>query len=153
MDGIVKVSYPSKDVGLLEIKCPYVNAECTNIPQNLAALCLTRQNFYLKLDEDNKKIGINKKHNYYFQVQTQLGVLGMSWCDFMVYYKVENMNICDSLFIRIQFEREFYEAEIIPKLHDFYLQGVVPEVITRRIKKGERLYPNSKKYNYRQINT
>ena len=149
VDGVVKVSAPNEDTGLLEIKCPDVNTHIddqSSIPKTLIELCHTRKYFYLTFD--GISLGINKKHNHYFQVQAQLGVLQLQWCDFMVYYKVEDLDICCVSITRVEFDRELYENQMLPKLYDFYLKGIVAEKITRRIEKGQKLCPNSKQYIY-----
>jgi hypothetical protein len=140
VDGVVKVTYPNQDTGLLEIKCPYVNLEndSTAVPKDVVELCLTRNNFYLSFDGNS--IVMNKKHNYYFQVQTQLGILKLTWCDFMVYYKVKDLEICSIFIYRIEFDKELYENYMLPLLYGFYVKGVVAEVITRRVKNGLKLY-------------
>lgn len=69
LDGVVfdPTKYPQ--CGLVEIKCPTVKniVDCK----------------YLQMD--NGFLIINKSHAYYWQVQGQLLVSGMQWCDFMVW--------------------------------------------------------------------
>lgn len=151
VDGMVEVLPPhAKDMGLLEIKCPYINAEQVNtaVPSNLIQLIIARNNFYLTL-EDVNKIVINTKHYYYSQIQAQLGILQLKWCDLMVYYKVPGTDICDSCICRVQFNSQLFENCMLPKLQEFYVVGVAAEILTRRVEKGQKLYPNSKKYIYR----
>ena len=66
-----KVYKPSRSppIGILEIKCPRVSSVLdTN---------------YLKRVGDN--LTLNKNDKYYTQVQTQLAVAGLEWCDFFVW--------------------------------------------------------------------
>ena len=66
-----KVYCPQKNpmFGLLEIKCPDTD--------NLHSLK------YLK--ETDGEFELKKNHNYFFQVQMQLAVTGLEWCDFFVW--------------------------------------------------------------------
>ena len=74
--------------GLMEAKC----LQCLSV-QN--AKCLRRINGELKL---------KKSHEYYYHIQTQLGLTGMKWCDLMVLCK-------DDYHIeRIYFDKEFFDS-------------------------------------------
>lgn len=63
-------------LGLLEIKCPISLAGQTIFDKAEGVQ-------YLK--KIGQKLSLNKKHQYYTQVQQQLGVAHMMWCDFMIY--------------------------------------------------------------------
>lgn len=68
-DGLVYDPRESPSFGLLEIKCPNVKSyvDCK----------------YLKLSNGNFKLW--KSHAYYWQVQGQLLITGLTWCDFFVW--------------------------------------------------------------------
>jgi len=57
--------------GLLEIKCPQ-GGSILNVP-------------YLQKDPNTGNLQLKRNHAYYFQIQTQLAVAGLSWCDFFVW--------------------------------------------------------------------
>ena len=59
--------------GLVEIKCPLTPEED----------CADR-NFYCHLASG--KPGLKKDHPYYYQVQGQLGLTGLKWCDSVVFF-------------------------------------------------------------------
>ena len=59
--------------GLLEIKCPNV------------ASVLEIKDGSLRRDGDSGKLNLNKNHMYYHQIQMQLAVTGLPWCDFFVW--------------------------------------------------------------------
>ena len=83
--------------GLLEIKCP----QC---PECKDAKCLKSVNGLLKL---------KKTHEYYYQVQGQLGITGLKWCDFMVCCS-------DDWHIEtIHFDQEFFN-DMHAKLSEFF---------------------------------
>ncbi len=73
--------------GLLEIKCPDTD--------NLHTLKY--------LNETDGKIELKKNHNYFFQVQMQMAVTGLEWCDFFVW--LEN----DSHLETIRFDEVFWQ--------------------------------------------
>lgn len=68
-DGLVFDPTASPQFGLLEIKCPSKESyvDCS----------------YLKIQSGRLKL--NQSHSYYWQVQGQLLITGMDWCDFVVF--------------------------------------------------------------------
>ena len=72
-----KVSCTCCGKGIVEIKCPYCHKESTidNATQD--------KNFCLKKDSSGK-IYLDHSHAYYFQVQTQLFLTDLEYCDFCV---------------------------------------------------------------------
>ncbi|XP_076116381.1 uncharacterized protein LOC143083892 [Mytilus galloprovincialis] len=74
--------------GLLEIKCP-------NTDQLSSVKCLHLIDGELKL---------KKNDNYHYQIQMQMAVTGLDWCDFFVW--LEN----DSHLETVYFDSEFWEA-------------------------------------------
>ena len=91
--------------GLLEVKCPDKNSykECQCLKQNS-----TGGEYHLK-----------RTHDFYFQVQGQLGVTGFKWCDFMVYCKE------DFIIDRIAFDEDFF-VNMKLKLDTFYFDHFLP---------------------------
>ena len=65
--------------GLLEIKCP--------LKETIDEV------MYLETNNGLRKL--KKNHAYYYQVQTQLAVSGLFWCDFYVYIKKSNGTVED----------------------------------------------------------
>ena len=95
--------------GLLEIKCPF--SICNEVP--------TADNFpYLNLG-DNVEIHLHKKHTYYYQIQIQLGVFKMSWCDFFVFtqkgYFLERVYFNDSVWTKVAKSAEFFFLNYVAK--------------------------------------
>ena len=92
--------------GLLEIKCP----QCTTI----------REAKYLKVV--NGQLKLKKVHAYYHQVQGQMGITGLRWCDFMVFCQ-EDWHI----------EKITYDVDFFTTMHcslaDFYFSYFLPEQI------------------------
>ena len=97
-----------KPFGLLEIKCPQCDSS-----QN--AKCLKTVNGQLKL---------KKGHEYYYQVQGQLGITGLRWCDFMVFCK-------DDWHIEtIDFDQDFFN-DMYVKLSLFFSCFFLPSIICK----------------------
>ena len=66
--------------------------------------------------------------DYYFQVQGQMFVTGLSWTDFVVW--LEN----GVVFIeRIQFDQASWDSQWLPALQTFYKTVFVPEMLTRQV--------------------
>lgn len=63
--------------GVLEIKCP---PTWNNLEQGLSS-----PNGYLLLCEKSGKL--NPAHNYYCQVQGQMLVCGVQWCNFVIFIR------------------------------------------------------------------
>ena len=65
--------------GLVEIKCPFTLRNVA--PEEACA----DPNFYCHLV--NGKPELKKDHPYHYQVQGQVGVSGLKWCDFVVFFQ------------------------------------------------------------------
>lgn len=65
--------------GIVEVKCPYSARDIT-----VREAC-GNPAFYLAFENDN--YNLKPGHNYYYQVQGQLLVTGVEYCDFVVYTK------------------------------------------------------------------
>ena len=62
---------------------------------------------------------LKKNHEYYDQVQGQMGLTGTKWCDFVVYTKV-GMNV-----ERITFDQDHWQ-QLREKLCSVYLTHFLP---------------------------
>ncbi len=86
-DGLVYKN--SQLEGIIEIKCPYSARNRT-----IHDACSGSSFFCTKDSSD--RIYLRKNHNYYYQVQGQLAILKVDWCDFVVWtlkdFKVERIH-------------------------------------------------------------
>lgn len=75
-DGLV---YDLNDnlVGGVEIKCPFSKKDMT------VEEAMSVPDFYLK-ESAEKKVVLDEKHLYFYQVQGQMMVLDLPWVDFVV---------------------------------------------------------------------
>ena len=98
---------PSDPWGLLEIKC--------TMKESVA------QCGYLSISKDTGHLELKRSHDYYCQVQGQMGLTGCTWCDFMVYsdneFHVE----------RIIFDADFFR-NMMEKLTRFFFRSFVQQL-------------------------
>ena len=131
-DGIVNDPSSVDDPhGLLEIKCP-ASAESTSLEE----LCGT-SNFFLKYVDG--KFHLKKSHDYYYQIQGQLHVTCRSWCDLVVWTPLgvppsppTSPSYTPIMVERINVDEDFWNAKIFPKLADFYMKHMFPEIASPR---------------------
>jgi putative phage-type endonuclease len=105
-DGIVEQTHRisrKKTRFLLEIKCPYYKKSYDYIP-----------------------------HYYYDQIQGVMAVLGLPFCDFVVWNKEETQ------IRRFKFEKTYWENELYPALRDFYMNQYLPRLILKQLNKLEK---------------
>lgn len=97
--------------GIAEVKCPVTKFNVTPLD------ACTDPNFYMEKCGENS-CRLKKSHDYYYQVQGQLGITGAAWCDFIVYTKV-------GLYVqRIIPDVPFWE-EIRAKLQAYYFDHFI----------------------------
>ena len=60
---------------------------------------------YVTTDPITKELTLKRNHEYYYQVQCQLGLTGIEWCDFFSY-----MNDTKFMCIRILFDQDFFQS-------------------------------------------
>jgi len=135
-------------IGNMEIKyVQFPNKLNIEQKQNVNLLTFIASNIKnscLELTNGNA-LKLKTRHHYYSQIQGAMGVTKRQWCDLIVYtyYGKE-----DDLFIeRIYFDPIFWN-ELKAALLDFCLYGVVPEILTQRIRRGKQLNPT--KYIYKK---
>lgn len=95
--------------GVLEIKCPYsINRE----------VITSKEVHEIYLDFMGMHQGratLNPKHKYYAQGQGEMAVLGLTWCDFVIWAAAAESNIYTQ---RIEFDPDFV-SKMLPKLQEF----------------------------------
>ena len=99
-DGMIKCSCCGK--GILEIKCPYSVHD--GVPKDVYFLKETRQ------------------HQYYYQVQGQMGILEYSYCDFVVWTPH------DIVIERIMFDQPFFDT-MKKQLDLFFVKVILPKIL------------------------
>ena len=111
-DGKVIDTQEESIFGLVEIKCPEKYAD-----YNLADVALVEKGFCMEVVND--KIVLKKDHPYYDQVQMQMAITGIKWCDFVVYSR-------KSLLIdRVRFNNQYW-LDLQRKIYEFYFRYYIP---------------------------
>ncbi|XP_037501046.1 uncharacterized protein LOC119374915 [Rhipicephalus sanguineus] len=129
-DRIVTVN---GEEGLLEVKCPFSKRGLT-----IEEACADRA--FCSIFQDGEAI-LKRDHHYFYQVQGQMAVTGHKWCDLVLW--VESGNPTEPHQInaeRIDFDLNFWEQEILPGLLHFMRHALVPELLTKRLKRLGKLY-------------
>ncbi|XP_062576556.1 uncharacterized protein LOC134238447 [Saccostrea cucullata] len=78
-DGLIMCKCCGK--GLIEIKCSYSHQNET--PYDIAG----DSSYHLYRDESNGSVYLRPDSPWYIQIQGQLGILSLPWCDFVFYTK------------------------------------------------------------------
>lgn len=112
-DGKVVDIGCEENFGLVEIKCPSSKFAVTPLE------ACADPNFCLHIVDGSPKL--KRTHVYYDQVQGQMGITGVTWCDFIVYTS------CGLSIERIPFELEHWKR-LREKLHNVYFSFFLPAV-------------------------
>ena len=103
--------------GLAEYNCPYILRE-----KFIEEVISSKQasQFCLRWQEDGC-LKLKKTHDDFYQVQSQLAITRLSWCDFVVWSPKE-------LHVEwVQADPKFWEGTL-PKLRKFYDMAILPEL-------------------------
>ena len=123
--------------GGLEVKCPYSKRS-----MSVTEAC-SDSKFYLTLLDGHPVL--KRSHAYFYQVQGQMYACNLPWVDFLVWFGNDVIAVQ-----RVKFERKWWLKEAMPALMFFYIRAFLPEVLTRRVKRGVPLYRHGGWVNYRQ---
>lgn len=111
--------------GCLEVKCPYLLRSTTF--ESLKAYAAVKNSCLVEKDEE---VVLSKSHPYYFQVQMQIFVTNVSYCDFVIW--------SPNLFFkqRVLPDFEFWEkySETAKKFHS---EVIMPELLGKYFTKKE----------------
>ena len=113
-DEMVHCLYCGK--GTLEIKCPYLCKDKT-----LEEKCKEKTFCF---ESKNGNLILKKDHAYYYQIQIQLKVCQVSYCDFVVWNKEQLL--CQ----RIMYDSQFIE-DALKMVEGFVKQCILPELISK----------------------
>ena len=113
-DGLV---FDNAEFGLIEIKCPYSKREWA--PEEM----LQDEKFYVKLFEGKPILKQGHSSGYYTQIQMDMGLCGLKFCDFVV-YTFKGMIISRTLF------DEHFFISLVERLNLFYKDYMLPNIDT-----------------------
>ena len=80
-------------------------------------------NYYMEKNDDGKW-KLKREHAYFYQVQMQMAICKVTYCDFVVW--------SESGFIieRIKADNDFFEQKL-ETLYDYFVYGMLPEIIRK----------------------
>lgn len=98
----------------VEIKCPFCHKESVLESVNDKKFCLQR--------DSNNKLTLQKKHDYYYQIQTQLGICQLERA-FLVVWTEKDLHIEEVLF-----DEDFW-MDICEKSRQIFRSAILPELV------------------------
>ncbi|XP_048730406.2 uncharacterized protein LOC125647675 [Ostrea edulis] len=110
-------------IGVLEIKCPLVLKDKDPLCIESLKPC---QRFNLCYTIENGILSLKKTHKYYAQVQMQMGLCNVKFCDFVIWSSAK------TLIQRIHFDGEYWH-DLRDKLILFHHKCMMPEYLEMRI--------------------
>ena len=111
-------------VGMLEVKCLF-SIEKEEVFSVHPGTLAENSKFCLEMQAGLPTL--KRKHKYYHQVQGELAIIGMPWCDFVVWTEG------GLVVVRISFDEDLWKRVMLPKLTQCYCDHVVPEILCRRL--------------------
>ncbi|CAC5369927.1 unnamed protein product [Mytilus coruscus] len=98
-DGIVYDPNESNKYGLVEIKGPKLFKKIVpaDVFKSLEQKIITNKDLYSacfsRPTSNDIKLELKTTHGYYFQIQFQLAITGLNWCDFVLWSNIGKPNI------------------------------------------------------------
>ena len=109
-DGVVSCECCGR--GLLEVKCPFCMKEGLEVTES-PGFCL---------DQKDDQWKLRRGHAYYYQVQMQMFVCKLPYCNFVVWSRT-------NFFVeRVTFDEDFFQSKR-DILQNFFIYGMMPEIV------------------------
>lgn len=123
-DAIVNCKCCGK--GLVEIKCPYTY-------RNLTIDEICDKNYHLtKSSNPDRPFNLKQSSNWYIQIQSQMAISNLSWCDFVVYLQGSISTEKHKIYVeRIKFDSELWRS-VLKKVDLYYTKFVIPKLLKRQ---------------------
>ncbi|XP_063221397.1 uncharacterized protein LOC134530485 isoform X1 [Bacillus rossius redtenbacheri] len=109
---------------LLEVKCLY------SLKDKVLEEAVTLKGKKLCIESVNGQLQLRRNHSYYFQIQGQLNICDREYCDFVVYAGGKIIVEC------IVRDKILWQEKMLPKLSQFYMDCILPEIADPRIPRG-----------------
>ena len=113
--GRVVFDEKQKSPGLLEVKCPYKHHQ-----KSFEVACRD-SSFCSSMSPVDKSLHLKRDHQYFSQVQGQMAICGVEWCDFAIWLGPGLISV-----ERIPLDVDFWTNNLLPKLVTFYHEHAVP---------------------------
>ncbi|XP_071959888.1 uncharacterized protein [Antedon mediterranea] len=110
-----KVYDPSSNpcYGLVEIKCPLTKKSQT------IEDAISDGDFYINRVDGKLELKQKHKMGYYEQIQGQMAITGLTWCDFVVYLSDSRQMAV----LRVKFNEQYWNSLLL-KLNKFYKHSI-----------------------------
>ena len=118
-DGVITCECCTK--GVLEIKCPYCHRE-----ESIKSAAANSNNFCLV--EQENSLYLDHSHAYFYQVQTQLFVCDVEYCDFCMCTFASDQDESTLHIERIYKDETFWD-ECLAKAKQFFMTCLLPELL------------------------
>lgn len=118
VDRLICDKRTGQNLGCLELKNVFDGETAS-----LADLAIKRGNSFCLQYSRGGGLHLRKSHHYYAQIQGQMALWNLPFCDFVVYFdKVDDIHV-----ERVTFSEKYWK-NLFPKLRSFYIRHVVPEI-------------------------
>jgi hypothetical protein len=112
------------EFGFIEVKCPYVQRDLTPLEASLTSgFCSRQVSNTCKTACNYPELKLRQNHKYYAQVQGQMAVGGMKWCDFVIFTN-KGINV-----ERIVYNDDYWKP-LLAKLESFFDNCLGPEIVS-----------------------
>lgn len=118
--------FDGDSVGVLEIKCPY-SIQGTQVTTMEVSEIVAMGYPSFCLEDSLEGPRLKKSHKFYAQVQGEMAIMQLPWCDFVVWTDAAQNNICID---RVYFDSDFVSA-MMHKLTEFYKCHITQKLQSR----------------------
>lgn len=81
-----------------------------------------------------------------------MAVTEHTWCDFVIWTESEKPGELDNIHVqRIYFDEHIWATTMLPALGHFIRRALVPELLTKRVKRLGKLYLNSQYVSFKKL--
>ena len=112
-----------EEFGFFEVKCPFVQRDLSPLEASLTSGFCCRQ-VTNQTTCNSPELKLQQNHKYYAQVQGQMAVGGMTWCDFVIYTN-RGINVD-----RILYNEDYWKNTLLTKLESFFDNCLGPEIVS-----------------------
>ncbi|KAI4463178.1 exonuclease phage-type/recb c-terminal domain-containing protein [Holotrichia oblita] len=122
-DGLIGENY------LIEVKCLY---SLNKTGETLEDAVQAKKNVCIELV--NGKLQLKRSHNYFYQIQGQLHISKRQCCYFVIYVR-DDLPLYIEEIVK---DDVIWKTKMFPKLKSFYVNCLLPEIVTQSIKYGKK---------------
>ena len=122
------VNYTLKTGEVMQVICSGLHLMPKTVTIELSPDDITREfgdKFFMKKGDDGN-LHLPADHQYYSQVQGEMAIIGVEWCDFVFYSN--GCAIIDQILANLD-----YWNNLMEKLEHFNVTRVIPEILSGRI--------------------